>query len=378
MYRFLIIDTYYLNFLNNFYSKIDIATKTYEEHLKLLMNELFGTADFYSRNLEKLGCEAKDVIFNDLELQYKWANEHDIRVSSIVFSKRFNKLYKVLNKIPFVSCRFNECYKILKTQIKYYKPEILYIQDIGVINDMFLSEIKSYVKLIIGQIASPIPMNRNLKVYDFIFTSFPHFVKKFRDMGLNSEYLKIAFEPSILDKTGSSDLERKYDCTFIGGLTKSHTNRIKLLEKLADELNIDFWGYGIEALSKNSPIRNKYHGQAWGIEMYRILAQSKITVNFHIDVAENYANNMRLYEATGMGAMLITDHKDNLNELFEIGKEIVSYRNIEELIDLIKYYSIHDTERESIAKTGQKKTLTKHTYFNRMKDILEILPKYIK
>ncbi len=66
--------------------------------------------------------------------------------------------------------------------------------------------------------------------------------------------------------------------------------------------------------------------------------KSFITINRHIDVAENYANNMRLFEATGCGALLITDYKDNLNELFEIGEEIVAYRSPEEAAALIKYY----------------------------------------
>ena len=376
MYRFLIVDTYYFDFLNSFYKKYSIKDKSYEEHLKIIMGELFGTADFYSSNLKRLGCEAREIIFNDFELQHKWANEHGLKVVSSIFPRKINQQYSILNKIPLVPWQLNEYYKILKAQIRYYKPEILYIQDIGTINDRFLSEVKPDIKLLVGQIASPIPKNRNLKVYDLIFTSFPHFVKKFREIGINSEYLKIAFEPAVLEKI--NNLERKYNCTFIGGLTKVHRNRIKILETLINKLKIELWGYGVETLPNESPIRNNYHGEAWGIEMYRILAQSKITINIHIDVAENYANNMRLYEATGCGAMLITDYKDNLNELFEIGKEVIAYKNVEELVDLIKYYTSRDSERETIAKAGQRKTLTEHTYLNRMKEILEILPKYLR
>lgn len=378
MYSFLIIDTYYQQFLKHFYGKVNVKDKTYEEHVNLLFSELFGTANFYSKNLKKLGCEAREIIFNDFELQYKWANEHGVKIIFPTFFPRFDRLYKTVSKVPVFLWKFDEYYKILKAQIKYYKPEILYIQDIRAMNDRFLSEIKDDIKMIIGQIASPIPKNRNLRVYDLIFTSFPHFVKKFKDMGISAEYLKIAFEPSILDIIGKSNLKRQYDYTFVGRLTRSHANRIKILDKLAKELNIIFWGYGIESFPNSSRIRKKYNGEAWGIDMYCILAQSKITINTHINVSENYANNMRLYEATGCGAMLITDYKDNLNELFKIGKEVVCYRNAEELIELIKYYTTHDSERESIAKNGQIKTLTEHTYFNRMKEILSILKKFMR
>ena len=34
--------------------------------------------------------------------------------------------------------------------------------------------------------------------------------------------------------------------------------------------------------------------------MHQILRSSRTTLNHHIDAAESYANNMRLYEATGV------------------------------------------------------------------------------
>ena len=377
MYNFLIIDTYYNKFLEHFYRKIDVSDKKYEEHVNLLFDKLFGTANFYSKNLKLLGCEAREVIFNDFNLQYKWAKEYGLRIIFPAFCFRAIKWQKIINRLPSILWGFDERYKILKSQIKYYKPEVLYIQDISTISDKFLSEIKDNVRLIVGQIASPIPKNRNLKVYDLIFTSFPHFVGKFKNLGINVEFLKIAFEPSILEIIRGQNLKRKYNLTFVGGLTKSHKNRIKILSRLAKELDIDFWGYGIKTLPIDSPIRKRYHGEVWGIDMYHILLQSKMTINTHINVAENYANNMRLYEATGCGAMLITDYKDNLGELFKIGKELVCYKNIEELIELIKYYATNDKERKIIAKNGQRRTLTEHTYFNRMKEMLDILKRYL-
>lgn len=373
MYSFLIIDTYYQQFLKHFYGKVNVKNKTYEEHVNLLFSELFGTANFYSKNLKKLGCEAKEIIFNDFELQYKWANEHGVKIFFPASYLKSSKLYKATSKIPIFLWKFDEYYKILKAQIKYYKPEILYIQDIGAINDRFLSEIKDDVNLIVGQIASAIPKSRNLKVYNLIFTSFPHFVKKFKDMGISAEYLKIAFEPEVLSRIGNSN--KKYNCTFVGGITNAHKRRIKILQESANKINIDFFGYGMENVCQNLSVKSRCHGEVWGRDMYQVLAESKVTTNVHIDIAENYANNMRLYEATGCGAMLVTDYKDNLNEIFKIGKEVVCYRNTEELVELVKYYTTHDNGRVSIAKAGQKRTLKEHTYFNRMGEIIDILQK---
>ncbi|MDD2889023.1 MAG: glycosyltransferase [bacterium] len=373
-YRFLIVDTYYPKFLEKFHN-FHNQDSSYDEHWQALMDELFGTSDFYSKNLKKLGCEAREIVFNSIILQQKWIQEHGFKKGYSLFYR--NPLgFKIINRLPIIPWEYKLPYKILKAQIDFYKPDILYVQDITAIDDTFLHEIKNSIKLIIGQTACPLPTNINLKFYDLILTSFPHFVSRFRKDGINSEYFRIAFEPTVLEKVGTHN--RSYNCTFIGGITKAHRYGTELLEELAKKVDIDFFGYGIETLSKNSVIRKKHHGEVWGKDMYKIMTQSKITINRHIDTAENFANNMRLYEATGCGAMLITDMKDNLNKLFDIGEEVVAYNNVNELVELIKYYTSQDSKREKIAIAGQKKTIAKHTYYNRMEEILDIIPKYIK
>ena len=59
--------------------------------------------------------------------------------------------------------------------------------------------------------------------------------------------------------------------------------------------------------------------------MYGVLAHRR-SLNRHIDVAEDHANNMRLYEATGVGTLLLTDAKHILSDLFAIGEEVVRTR----------------------------------------------------
>ena len=82
---------------------------------------------------------------------------------------------------------------------------------------------------------------------------------------------------------------------------------------------------------------------------------------------------MRLYEATGVGTMLLTDEKDNLGELFAPGRELVTYRDENELVERVNHYLQHDRERREIAAAGQARTLREHTYRHRMKELLAIL-----
>lgn len=372
--RIVIIDTYYPRFLENFYNKnSELKKESYEKQLNALLLTCFGTSDFYSMHLRSLGYDAIDIIANCSNLQRRWAIENGFRFNT--FAIRLSPKWQ---RLPFMG-RFLSSSKgllsICVEQIKRLKPDILYVQDLSLFPSFVLKVLKSSVKLVVGQIACPLPPNDYLSPYDLILTSFPHYVKHFRQQGINSEYFRIGFEPSVLERIGTQ--EKRFDCTFIGGISYAHSKGTALLEYLAENINIDFFGYGADSLPASSPIKAKHHGEVWGLEMYKRLAQSRFTLNRHIDVAENYANNMRLYEATGCGALLITDMKDNLGELFEIDKEIIAYSSKEEAEEKIRYYLEHQEEAEAIAVAGQKRTIAEHNYANRMKELDEILKKYL-
>ena len=94
-------------------------------------------------------------------------------------------------------------------------------------------------------------------------------------------------------------------------------------------------------------------------------------------MADVYAGNARLFEATGVGTLLVTDWKKNLHEMFEPGKEVVAYRAADECVEMVQYYLEHDKEREAIARAGQQRTLRDHTYYQRMQQLTDIVQKYV-
>ncbi len=113
--------------------------------------------------------------------------------------------------------------------------------------------------------------------------------------------------------------------------------------------------------------------------MYEVLRCSRITLNRHarIDVrghvTTGFANNMRLFEATGVGTCLLTEYKDNLTEMFEPGREVVAYHDETDCIEKVRYYLEHEDERAAIARAGRERTLRDHTYAARLPELLEII-----
>lgn len=370
--KILIIDSYYPAFLHSVRKKIPrLINYSYDKHLQTLLDECFGTSDFYSYNLRKIGADAIDIIANDENLQKKWAKEFGLKLPQLDWKQ-------ITQKIPYMYRFFGRprwMQEILLTQVKSIRPDIVYFQDLTILSDRNILSMKKKVKLIVGQVASPIPKTEVLKHFDLLLTSFPHYVEKFRNLGITSEYFRIGFEPRILEKVEKQ--KKIYDVVFIGSFSPYHKRGIKLLEEVASRIPIHIWGTGIHFLSPFSPLRKYYYGEVWGSDMYTILARSKIVLNRHIDAAGNFANNMRMFETTGMGALLITDKKRNNNELFKIGEEIIEYEHADDLIKKINYYLTHEKERNLVAKAGQGRTLKDHTYAERMRELKSILSRYI-
>jgi len=374
--RFLFTTTYYTTFLETFYGKQpDLQYQPYSAQMTALIEQCFGDSDYYSFNVEKLGHEARDIIINCAPLQKQWALEHDLKLEPDKIKIGLGRKRGI--PIPKLHQIQSWLRQILVNQIKSYRPDVLYVHDPALIGQLNLfEEVRPYVKLIVAQIASTLPPLVHFRGYDLIISSLPNQVAYFQQAGIKSHYLPLAFESRILERLGH--VSPQYEVVHVGGYAGIHKERTDLLEQVAQSVEVDFWGYGVDKLLPQSPIKQNYQGEAWGLEMFRIRAAARITLTKHISlVAENYANNMTLFETTGVGSLLITDAKSNLADLFEPGKEVIAYANQEDCIEKIRYYLEHEEERTALARNGQIRTLHEHTYALRMQQLIDVVKAYL-
>ena len=194
--------------------------------------------------------------------------------------------------------------EVLRGQIEQFRPDVVLTHSLTDLPTTFWASMRNHFRLLVGQIASPLADDIDLSPFDLMLSSLPNFVARFRSAGLRAEPFRLAFDPSVLTRLAESDGrsdEPPIDVSFVGSLSPHHPGRHAWLERLCREVPIQVWGQGVDTLPADSPIRSVYRGPAWGIEMYRLLARSRISVNYHIELAGSYANNMRLYETTGVG-----------------------------------------------------------------------------
>lgn len=394
-FKLFTISSVYPGYLRSFYMRFEqLKNLSYDEHYCLFLKDTTEFVGSYTRTFRKLGVDAKCVIANDYILQSKWETEN---------------------------CNKSENdKKVLFEQVRRFQPDILSIENLSYTDKKWLDNIRKSVKSIKLIIAyhcsfiSPKIIER-LKYVDFVITCTPGLKQEMENKGLKSYLVYHGFDEDLLCRIVNENNFPQNNFIFSGSLSAGagfHGDRIELVENIlkADvdialyvnlekeykirvkqslhlvnefikKINLDkirryipLLHYGETSIKNYSDILlKKSHQPVFGIDMYKLFYSSNIVLNIHADVAGNYAGNMRLFEVTGVGSCLLTDNKNNLSDLFEIGKEVVVYNGIEDCIDKAKWLFENNEERKKIAFSGQQKTLKSHKVEDRCRYILKII-----
>ena len=101
-----------------------------------------------------------------------------------------------------------------------------------------------------------------------------------------------------------------------------------------------------------------------------VFANSQINLNISSCQLKSGVN-LRLYDIPAAGGFLLTDWKESVSGLFELDKEVVVYRSVEELNELIVFYSRHPEQRNKIIKNAGERIAAEHLLRHRLQAILE-------
>ena len=402
-YKIIKIASYYRNFVIEYYKRNpSIINHTYEYQLNHLLSLGVGWADFFQKHFTELDVEAVEVIHNAFPLQQAWAKERNLKNISgrnIVFE-----------------------------QIRDFKPDVVFFQDTLSFTEEFILLLRKEVpsiKVMVGHVCSPATEDQFRKYKNFeIILCCPALYYFLETNNINNIYeFHHGFETSILNSMNESNNFPRSDVIFAGAFFQGsnfHSERLEILDKiLENKINLTLYAelehesntrlfarkraydltqilmrIGLTGLIQKNSMLNKFtllnerpakiklpptFAQAklnlplYGIEMMKALSNSKIGINIHGGIASTYASNVRMFEVTGCGSMLITDRKNNITDIFVPGKEIICFDNAQDCCEKISWYLEHEDERSAIAKAGQERTIMDHSLVKRVNQLHEII-----
>ena len=255
--------------------------------------------------------------------------------------------------------------KYLLESFKNYNPDLFFFGHTKNIDLSTIDEFKSYNKnLIISQWnedpvmpslnyskqnISNINLYSNFVDHNFI-TTHPSLIKN----KVNSKNFHFFFVPvdkniecfDVFNMKPKNDLFYAMSHGVNRAVLKAGTEdtRVEFLDKLVKKIpNIKYDFYGF---SNKQPI--------WGNDFNNQLINSKMGLNLSRGKPTKYYSSNRIASIMGNGLLTFVDEKVQMNDFFT-KNEIIFYKNINDLAEKIKFYSINDKLRGKIAKNGKEK-----------------------
>lgn len=366
-------------------------TASYDEYYRELMASGFGWSDYFEEPLARLEAKTRTVVTNANSLQRKWAKEHR---------------YK-----------WNSPLDILERQIEEFGPDVIFFQNSSLYPQRWIRKIKAGGRKLVTWRGSPFTREdvALFKLYDLVLTCSPVFQRTLSGLGLRTGILNFGFSKRF-SAYSAPFCERSQNITFAGSVVQGdgyHNDRMGFLldiDRLGRPINIHTEKLSMARLAtkKSLGLMSKAFGSVlseaaflklpralrrldwasisplnsriirmnsivktpvYGKDFFRLLSNSKICLNFHIDSAGEYAANSRLFEATGCGALLLSDRKKNNAEFFKLDQEMLDFNSSEECIEKIEWVMKNPSAAAKIAEAGRARCLRDHSTDNRAADL---------
>lgn len=190
------------------------------------------------------------------------------------------------------------------------------------------------------------------RLFDVTFVAQKEYVERLRADGLHQVYwLPLGFAPELLP---SPMPERTIDIAYVGSdRVAANPVRHALLGALRREFS------------------STWFGTAAPKEMGRIYASARVVFNKSV----NNDVNMRFFESSGAGAVLVTDPivENGVEELFVEGRHYVAYQDEASLIRVARSLLADPVRCAAMGACAREHVLDHHTYRHRAERFLAIV-----
>lgn len=257
-------------------------------------------------------------------------------------------------------CKLN--HKKIMRDIAWYKSDAVILNSGGLYLDdeTFIKLRNSGVTTIGISLSDPDVFPYNGKVYankfDIFYTNSKYsLLNEYPKTGTNIKLMP--FAASKKHHYYMPEIDRKYDVVIVA---HAREDRKPIVKKLENMCKVGTYGRGWE----------KSLGVVNGLDHVKAINSGKIYLSFSRTIAGFDNVKVGIFEAIACNQVVITSYMEELQDYFDIGTEIICYKNENELYELVKYYLEHEEEREIIRHNGYSRFLRDHTYEKRWDAIL--------
>jgi spore maturation protein CgeB len=209
-----------------------------------------------------------------------------------------------------------------------------------------------------------------LAPYDAIFFKEPFIVDRFQAM-LD---LPVHYLPQACNPRWHKPLTEPGTDPFLVIAGNMYPSRVRLLERLtAKGIPIRIYGNGFPRWLGETLISGMHmHQYVVREEKARVFRSAAGVLNT-LHPAEVEGVNVRLFEAAGCGAAVLTEFRPTLPDLFAIGEEVLAYSDFDDLLDKATRLLNDAGITARLGDAAAKRAHRDHTYDLRVAKILQAL-----
>jgi len=221
----------------------------------------------------------------------------------------------------------------------------------------------------------PPVFNETMPLYDYVFCGGTEIQEQLAPMGIPCEWVPFGFARGRhVPPVYSPEELRPYasDICFVGSY---YPNRAEDFEVLLG-MKLRIIGPGWEKLRPDSPLCGlAVSRQLKDDEWKKYFAASKIILCPHFQSKDClcYQISPRVFEALATRSFLLCDAQRDVLSLFKDGEHLAIYHNPAELRAKAEYYLAHEDERLRIAENGWREVTAKHSYHDRIKQLISVV-----
>ena len=336
---------------------------------------LVDSTRYYPTN--PLFLEALQELSQQYGWEYRFVDEGKI-TKPLIKSWIHKVAYRVLARRPLGYWSFN---RSLVEVACDFQPDVVLVVKGAYISPDALRQIKASTRAVLINYATDDPFNplvttrslvKSIRLYDVYACTKRCIMCDIQRAGCKKViFVPFGYKPSVHfpEKPVTAEEKQRFasDVVFVGGCDR---DRVAYFERLVHELpDIRLHLYG--GYWDRHPVLRRYHrGFARGRDYRLALSSAKIAINL-VRHANRDGHVMRSFEIPACGAFMLAERTEEHLELFEEDREAAFFGSPEELVEKVRYYLIHDSERERIAKAGYRLiTSGNHTYRDRLLEML--------
>jgi spore maturation protein CgeB len=108
-------------------------------------------------------------------------------------------------------------------------------------------------------------------------------------------------------------------------------------------------------------------------EMVPFLSRCRVVLGLNEgrDIHGNYRSYLKLrdVEFPGYGCCYLTQHNEDVEHAFEIGREVLTFRDAAEAASLVRRSARHPAQAQAIGQAGRRRVLADHTWAARLREL---------